>query len=344
MMLQVRHNRWHTHARYSSEVFTALGSPRLLPIDDTLTCKEMHGFLWAWANGALASPTDPEMEVYPYHVSGTFDPHDQDRPTYLVCLTDASNVRRHGSYWDVKLPFRTLPHTDATFGDLVRTHRGKLGLMICFPDAVEVGNLVPTGALLPPLALPPVPPSETIVVQTDSTEVLRAWLDASAEVCLGSRQRLDATRRVLQIECDGAIAQAQEWFERSVEDLKTELGNREATAVAARDDALMSSESFTEMQKMECSLLTVRQRINKAEKLGRFLVAAPLERPDEHLCPITRELLRDPVIISCGDTFERWAIAKWFEDNDTCPACRAHSGKTLMPNKIIKKLVNDWDE
>ena len=45
---------------------------------------------------------------------------------------------------------------------------------------------------------------------------------------------------------------------------------------------------------------------------------------------------------SCGDTFERAAIEQWFQGNDTCPYCRELSTKVVMPNKAVKKMIQDW--
>ncbi|KAE8690313.1 hypothetical protein F3Y22_tig00110895pilonHSYRG00009 [Hibiscus syriacus] len=37
--------------------------------------------------------------------------------------------------------------------------------------------------------------------------------------------------------------------------------------------------------------------------------------PHEFLCPITVEIMRDPVIVASGQTFERESIQKWFDSN-----------------------------
>lgn len=66
------------------------------------------------------------------------------------------------------------------------------------------------------------------------------------------------------------------------------------------------------------------------------------ERPVEHFCPITTEAMRDPVMIGCGDTFERTAIEEWFKEHDTCPYCREPSDKVLLPNKAVKRMIQDW--
>ncbi|KAK8495851.1 hypothetical protein V6N12_038586 [Hibiscus sabdariffa] len=68
--------------------------------------------------------------------------------------------------------------------------------------------------------------------------------------------------------------------------------------------------------------------------------------PHEFLCPITLEVMRDPVIIASGQTFERESIQKWFDSNNrTCPKTRetlAHL--SLAPNHALKNLITQWSE
>jgi len=45
----------------------------------------------------------------------------------------------------------------------------------------------------------------------------------------------------------------------------------------------------------------------------------------EFLCPITYDLLSDPVIAADGNTYERAAIEKWISKTQTSPL----SGETL---------------
>lgn len=40
---------------------------------------------------------------------------------------------------------------------------------------------------------------------------------------------------------------------------------------------------------------------------------------DEFSCPITRELMRDPVIAADGHTYDREAIEMWLRNHDTSP-------------------------
>ncbi|XP_022772111.1 U-box domain-containing protein 15-like [Durio zibethinus] len=68
--------------------------------------------------------------------------------------------------------------------------------------------------------------------------------------------------------------------------------------------------------------------------------------PHEFLCPITLEIMRDPVIVSSGQTFERESIQKWFDSNHrACPKTRqtlAHL--SLAPNYALKNLITQWCE
>ncbi|KAE8723361.1 U-box domain-containing protein 15 [Hibiscus syriacus] len=68
--------------------------------------------------------------------------------------------------------------------------------------------------------------------------------------------------------------------------------------------------------------------------------------PHEFLCPITLELMRDPVIIASGQTFERESIQKWFDSNNrTCPKTRENLAHlSLVPNHALKNLITQWRE
>ncbi|KVI05784.1 Armadillo [Cynara cardunculus var. scolymus] len=68
--------------------------------------------------------------------------------------------------------------------------------------------------------------------------------------------------------------------------------------------------------------------------------------PEELRCPISLQLMYDPVIIASGQTYERICIEKWFSDgHNTCPKTQqqlAHLG--LTPNYCVKGLVASWCE
>eukprot|EP00112_Aurelia_sp_Birch-Aquarium-sp1_P006514 Seg1718.3 transcript_id=Seg1718.3/GoldUCD/mRNA.D3Y31 product="WD repeat SAM and U-box domain-containing protein 1" protein_id=Seg1718.3/GoldUCD/D3Y31 len=63
--------------------------------------------------------------------------------------------------------------------------------------------------------------------------------------------------------------------------------------------------------------------------------------PDEFLCPITREIMSDPVIASDGFSYERAAITGWIESGKvTSPMTNAPlSNPTLTPNRSLKNAI-----
>ncbi|XP_058093948.1 U-box domain-containing protein 45-like isoform X2 [Magnolia sinica] len=68
--------------------------------------------------------------------------------------------------------------------------------------------------------------------------------------------------------------------------------------------------------------------------------------PEEFRCPISLQLMYDPVIISSGQTYERVCIEKWFSDgHSTCPKTQQQlSHLCLTPNYCVKGLIASWCE
>ncbi|CAH8381672.1 unnamed protein product [Eruca vesicaria subsp. sativa] len=68
--------------------------------------------------------------------------------------------------------------------------------------------------------------------------------------------------------------------------------------------------------------------------------------PEELRCPISLQLMYDPVIVSSGQTYERICIEKWFSDgHNTCPKTQQQlSHLCLTPNYCVKALISSWCE
>lgn len=61
-------------------------------------------------------------------------------------------------------------------------------------------------------------------------------------------------------------------------------------------------------------------------------------------CPISLELMRDPVTVCTGQTYDRASIESWVATgNTTCPVTRAPlSDFTLIPNHTLRRLIQEW--
>ncbi|KAG8387423.1 hypothetical protein BUALT_Bualt02G0019900 [Buddleja alternifolia] len=70
-----------------------------------------------------------------------------------------------------------------------------------------------------------------------------------------------------------------------------------------------------------------------------------IEIPCYFLCPISMQLMKDPVTISTGITYDRENIEKWLFtcNTTTCPATKQQlSGKDLTPNHTLRRLIQSW--
>ncbi|XP_042487146.1 U-box domain-containing protein 10-like [Macadamia integrifolia] len=66
--------------------------------------------------------------------------------------------------------------------------------------------------------------------------------------------------------------------------------------------------------------------------------------PDDFRCPISLELMRDPVIVATGQTYERSYIQRWIDcGNRTCPKTQQKlQNLTLTPNYVLRSLIAQW--
>ncbi|KAL9842348.1 U-box domain-containing protein 12 [Arabidopsis thaliana] len=68
--------------------------------------------------------------------------------------------------------------------------------------------------------------------------------------------------------------------------------------------------------------------------------------PEEFRCPISLELMTDPVIVSSGQTYERECIKKWLEGGHlTCPKTQETlTSDIVTPNYVLRSLIAQWCE
>lgn len=60
-------------------------------------------------------------------------------------------------------------------------------------------------------------------------------------------------------------------------------------------------------------------------------------------CPMTLEIMDDPVIAEDGYTYERSAITRWINENGTSPMTRMRmQASELRPNRAIKALIDTY--
>jgi formylglycine-generating enzyme required for sulfatase activity len=85
-------------------------------------------------------------------------------------------------------------------------------------------------------------------------------------------------------------------------------------------------------------------RAESVALLDALLQTATADAPDEFLCPITREVMTDPVADPSGHTFERSAIKEWLTLPGTkCPTAREELGADqLFTHLGLHNEIEQW--
>lgn len=66
--------------------------------------------------------------------------------------------------------------------------------------------------------------------------------------------------------------------------------------------------------------------------------------PNHFRCPVSLDLMKDPVTLPTGITYDRGSIEKWVEaGNKTCPVTnQVLTTFDMIPNHAIRKMIQDW--
>ncbi|KAL6575078.1 hypothetical protein OROMI_012363 [Orobanche minor] len=74
---------------------------------------------------------------------------------------------------------------------------------------------------------------------------------------------------------------------------------------------------------------------------------AEIDVPPYFICPISLEIMKDPVIIATGITYDRDSIEKWIfsQKNTTCPVTKqalSDTAELVTPNVTLRRLIQSW--
>ncbi|XP_015066698.1 U-box domain-containing protein 17 [Solanum pennellii] len=90
-------------------------------------------------------------------------------------------------------------------------------------------------------------------------------------------------------------------------------------------------------------------RLGKHKKPKRGLISQEIAEtfisvPKDFCCPISLDLMRDPVIVATGQTYDRASISRWMEEGHcTCPKTGQLLDHTrLVPNRALRNLIMHW--
>ena len=109
--------------------------------------------------------------------------------------------------------------------------------------------------------------------------------------------------------------------------------------LAADDEEIAELAKDVQMKKPEARRLLQAVAAKKS-------AAMPQEQPpSEYTCPISHELMEDPVVTASGQTYDRDAISQWLRTKQTDPVSNARlSNKKLVPNFALRVMIVQWKE
>ncbi|TKY69850.1 U-box domain-containing protein 19 [Spatholobus suberectus] len=92
------------------------------------------------------------------------------------------------------------------------------------------------------------------------------------------------------------------------------------------------------MEDVDCEESNKRESSVESEMSPSFL------NSDDFRCPISLELMSDPVTIETGHTYDRSSILKWFKSgNAMCPKTGKRLSTTeLVPNLVLRRLIQQY--
>ncbi|TKW21369.1 hypothetical protein SEVIR_4G162900v4 [Setaria viridis] len=122
--------------------------------------------------------------------------------------------------------------------------------------------------------------------------------------------------------------------------IKGETGEKNHTVNASTE--IMSSDLVVNGISTQRCISTMESGNVRFDDQNNLLGAAT--PPPELCCPMSMKLMRDPVIIASGQTYERENIERWFNEGyDTCPRTQMKLRNfTVTPNACMKAVIYNW--
>ncbi|KAL0428700.1 UNVERIFIED_CONTAM: U-box domain-containing protein 44 [Sesamum radiatum] len=126
--------------------------------------------------------------------------------------------------------------------------------------------------------------------------------------------------------------------------LKSEIENLQ---LRKHDNEAIHMDQMIALLERAAAASSLEDRENKYLSKRQSLGMQPLEPLSSFYCPITKEVMVDPVETPSGHTFERSAIMKWLSEADepVCPLTSTPLDTSMLrPNKTLRQSIEEWKE
>jgi hypothetical protein len=89
-------------------------------------------------------------------------------------------------------------------------------------------------------------------------------------------------------------------------------------------------------------MLNIMSAMNLSTEPSPSKPLAPVQPPKEYECPITKDLMTDPVVLTDGFSYERKAIVEWMKSKVVSPMTGITVSDSIVPNTVLRVLICEW--
>ncbi|KAF8092004.1 hypothetical protein N665_0428s0014 [Sinapis alba] len=117
----------------------------------------------------------------------------------------------------------------------------------------------------------------------------------------------------------------------------------EAVALERQKEIAEQSENNAEVEFLD-QLIVIVNRMHERLLLIKQTQTSSVSILADFFCPLSLEVMTDPVIVSSGQTYEKAFIKRWIDLGlKVCPKTRQTlTHTTLIPNYTVKALISNW--
>ncbi|KAL7201345.1 hypothetical protein ACSBR1_033108 [Camellia fascicularis] len=115
--------------------------------------------------------------------------------------------------------------------------------------------------------------------------------------------------------------------------------------IKATDEAMRILSSLKELKVKGIEITNETLRfVSSLKELKCKESASYMVVPEEFKCPISREIMHDPVVLATGQTCDRCSIMEWLDDDHwLCPqTAEVLSYTILSPNHLVREMITQW--
>ena len=169
-------------------------------------------------------------------------------------------------------------------------------------------------------------------------------------------KRHEQKMQAVKVRYERELREIKEKFQREIGEEATrherELSNLHHKSTTTKNENKRQHRMLTEKQVIIQKNITLLDNQNLPKPFARPVDVRSSENPqkseppNEYFCPITCDLMVDPVITNEGISYEREAIENWLRrGNSRCPVTKKPLRLgDLRPNRALRNLIEAWNE